>query len=424
MLMTALPARLAPAAWLRVPRTTARLRLTMLYGALFLASGVILLAVTYLLFGQATGVIDLPGGGQVVFGDLSGAGGPGGSPRPSPGATPPTGRPSPSFSPSGSGNPAQGMQFAQHLQIQITQLRAFELHELVVRSCVALGIMALISVALGWLVAGRVLRPVRTISAAARRIGAGNLHARLGLDGPHDEFHELAATLDDLLERLEAAFESQRRFVANALLERALRRHEPTEEFWRATCRRLLVSSQQQNRTIDALLTLARSEAGLSAPQTFELARVLDSVLLSPELDLGADAPQVNVTELGRAPITGDPRLIERLVRNLIDNALRYNRPSGRVDVTVDDCSGRAVLIVANTGPTVPPGEIDHLFEPFQRLTPARSGNTGGTGLGLSIVKAIADAHDATITATPHRHGGLRITVAFPFIAGHVLAGS
>ena len=158
--------------------------------------------------------------------------------------------------------------------------------------------MAVISIALGWLVAGRVLRPVRTINAAARRISASNLHERLSLDGPNDEFRELAATLDDLLDRLQASFDSQRRFVANAshelrtpltldraLLERALRKPEPTEAFWRATCERLLASSQQQDRLIEALLTLARSDGALDRHEPCELGAVIDSVLLSPELD-------------------------------------------------------------------------------------------------------------------------------------------
>ena len=260
-------ARLAPADWLRTPRPTARLRLTLLYGALFLVSGAVLLAVTYLLFDQASTTVTLPGGEKVFFGALHGS--------PLPLSGPPG---APASQQMKRNTPAQ----AAEVQAQIAHLHAFALHELMVRSGIALGLTAVISIGLGWVVAGRVLRPVRTISATARQISATNLGERLRLDGPDDEFRELAATLDDLLARLEASFDSQRRFVANAshelrtpltldraLLERALRHPSPTHGLWRATCQRLLASSQDQDRLIDALLTLARSEAGLSTCETF-----------------------------------------------------------------------------------------------------------------------------------------------------------
>jgi signal transduction histidine kinase len=408
-MMTALLARLAPAAWLRAPRPTARLRLTLLYGALFLASGAVLLAVTYLLVEKATGASTL-GGIKTIFSN---------PPRlvPADKGAVDIGQPE--------GVPGLYAQVNQ-LLAQAAQQRAFDLHELLIRSAIALGLMAILSVALGWLVAGRVLRPVRTISATARQISASNLHERLRLDGPDDEFRELAATLDDLLGRLEASFESQRRFVASAshelrtpltldraLLERALRNPAPTQDFWRATCERLLVSSQRQDRVIDALLTLARSEGGISSRESFELSTVIDSVLLSPELDPGHMGLDVQI-DIGPALITGDPRLVERLVRNLVDNAIRYNQPSGRVVIATNMLCGHAVLTVSNTGPAISASDINRLFQPFQRLAPHRSGQADGTGLGLSIVKAIADAHDAAITAAPQQHGGLTIEVSFP----------
>jgi signal transduction histidine kinase len=417
--MTGLLARLAPAAWLRAPRPTARLRLTLLYGVLFLLSGAALLAATYLLFEQATATATLSNGMQIAF--MPGLGSPALPAREVPGAIGKVPVPKP---------PLTSSQ-AAWLDARSTQLRAFDMHELLIRSAIALGIMVLLSVALGWLVAGRVLRPVRTISATARQIGASNLDERLSLDGPDDEFRELAATLDDLLGRLQASFDSQRRFVANAshelrtpltldraLLERALWKPEPTQAFWRSTCNRLLVSSRQQERLIDALLTLTRSEAGLSTCESFELATVIDTVLLGPELDTGHTGLRIK-TEIGPAAVSGDPRLVERLVRNLVDNAIRYNQPSGRVDIATATRSGRAVLSVSNTGPAIPARDIDRLFQAFQRLGPNRSGpnrsgQREGTGLGLSIVKAIADAHGATITATPGQHGGLSIEVSFP----------
>jgi signal transduction histidine kinase len=318
--------------------------------------------------------------------------------------------------------PSQGA----HLQARITHLHDAAMHQLLIGSGVTLAVMAAISIALGWLIAGRVLRPVRTISTTARRISASNLNERLSLDGPDDEFRELATTLDNLLERLQASFDSQRRFVANAshelrtpltldraLLERALRNREPTHAFWRATCERLLVSSQQQDRLIEALLTLARSEGALNRHEPFELGAIIDTVLLSPELDTGDMGLHVQ-TDIGRAPVHGDPRLVERLVRNLVDNAIRYNQPSGRVDIAAAAQPGHTILVVANTGPAIPAADIDRLFEPFQRLAPNRSSHTDGTGLGLSIAKAIADAHDATITAAPQPHGGLKVQVSFP----------
>jgi signal transduction histidine kinase len=387
--MARLIARLAPRRWLRALRPTARLRLTMLYSALFLASGAVLLTVTNLLVDKATDT--LPAGAFRSF---------------------------------VVDNPATCDPIKE--ACQAARLLAREVHELRIWSAVALGLVAVVSVGLGWLVAGRVLRPVRSISATARKIGASNLNQRLRLDGPDDEFRELAATLNGLLARLQASFDSQRRFVASAshelrtpltldraLLERALRHPEPTPAMWRATCDRLLVSSQQQDRLIQALLTLARSEAGVGRNECFELAAVIDTVLLSAELDAASQGLQIETTT-GPARVSGDPRLAERLVRNLVDNAIRYNQPAGRIGITAGTCNGRAVLAVTNTGPPIPPTEIGRLFQPFQRLTPNRGSQADGTGLGLSIVKAIADAHQATIVAAAQPHGGLKIEVSFP----------
>ena len=278
--------------------------------------------------------------------------------------------------------------------------------------------MAIVAVGLGWLVAGRVLRPVRTISTTARQIGASNLQERLSLDAPDDEFRELAVTLNDLLARLEASFESQRRFVANtshelrtpltldrALLERALRSPEPSQTLWRSTCERLLASSKQQNRLIEALLTLARSEGGVRRLESFELSTAIDDVLLSPELAVNGNGLRFE-KEIAPATVRGDPRLVERLVRNLVDNALRYNRPAGRVRIAAGTRAGCAVLAVSNTGPAISAADIDRLFRPFERLHLNRHGRTDGIGLGLSIVKAIADAHGARISATPSPREG------------------
>ncbi len=409
------PAARRASRWPRAPRPTARLRLTMLYGMLFLASGAVLLTVTNLLVDKATDTDTVPA--DLLSPHFSGSTG---DRIRSHGIKP--------------GAPCDSIKAWCQAQRELTQaaaLRAFELHELRIWSAVALGLVAVLSVGLGWLIAGRVLRPVRAISATARQISASNLNQRLSLDGPDDEFRELAATLDGLLARLQTSFDSQRRFVASAshelrtpltldraLLERALRHPEPTHDLWRATCERLLVSSQHQDHLIQALLALARSEAGVVRSEFFELSAVIDAVLLSPELDAASQGLQIRTT-VGPAPVSGDRRLAERLVRNLVDNAIRYNRPCGRVDITAETRSGRAVLAVANTGPPVPPADLDRLFQPFQRLATSRGSHADGTGLGLSIVKAIADAHRAALTADPQPHGGLRIEVRFPPAGPH-----
>jgi signal transduction histidine kinase len=287
--------------------------------------------------------------------------------------------------------------------------------------------MTVLSLGLGWLVAGRVLQPVQRINEAARRIGASNLHERLRLDGPNDEFRELGATLDDLLGRLEASFEAQRRFVANAshelrtpltldraLLERALRQAEPTDSFWRTTCDRLLASSEQQDRLVEALLTLARSEGTRGRHECCELDEIVQNVLLhNTQPDADNTGLQIR-TRIERAPVIGEPRLLERLVRNLLDNAIGHNVPGGEVHITTTVLDGQVLLTIANTGPVVPASEITRLLEPFQRATTDRTTHGNGHGLGLSIVSAIAAAHRAQLTVRPRPQGGLQIEARFP----------
>src|SRR5215472_11758448 len=370
----------ASSSWLRPPRRTAQLRLTALYGGLFSASGAALLAITYALFERAT----QPG--------------------------------------SQSGNPT-----VQQLQKQAgaAAQQASDLHQLVVNSAIALAIVAALAIVLGWIIAGRVLRPVRTISATARRISATNLRERLALDGADEEFKQLGATLDDLFARLEASFEAQRHFVANAshelrtpltaertLLQVALANPATTAERWRSTGQELLASSQEQERLIEGLLTLASSEGGLDRREPVDLSAVTDAVLLAPRLDIDRLGLHVETT-IRPAPLDGDPLLVERMVTNLVDNAAQHNIPGGRVEITTGTKQGCAVVTVANTGPVIPPGEVDRLFQPFQRLDARRVHNTNGHGLGLSIVRAIAAAHGATVTADAPSDGGLTITVTF-----------
>jgi signal transduction histidine kinase len=287
------------------------------------------------------------------------------------------------------------------------------LDRMVAAAVAGLAVMVVVSVVAGWLVAGRFLRPLWTITATARDISASNLHRRLGLAG-RDEFAQLGSTLDNLFGRLEGAFESQRRFVANAshelrtpltaertLLQVALADPDASVESLRAACGEVLALGRTQERLIDALLTLAASERGVEQREPFDLAAIADSL-----------APPGAELALAPAPATGDPRLVEILVTNLVDNAVRHNVPDGRIWVTTSVLDGRSCLTVANTGPVVPPEEVGRLFEPFQRLGPQRI--AGGHGLGLAIVRAIATAHGADVTAVPRADGGLTVRVWFP----------
>jgi signal transduction histidine kinase len=263
------------------------------------------------------------------------------------------------------------------------------------------------------------------MTAATRQISEDDLHQRLAMPGPGDELKDLADTIDGLLARLQAAFDAQRQFAANAshelrtpltlertLLEVALADPGATAATLRSACEEVLVANQEQEQLIEALLTLARSQRGLDHREPFDLADVTTRVLDARGRQAAAQGVRINAT-LGPAPATGDPGLAERLVANLTDNALRYNGPGGRVDVSTGTRNGHAVLRVANTGPAVPADQVQRLLQPFQRLRPDRTGEPGGSGLGLSIVAAIAKAHGAVINARPGHDGGLDLEVTF-----------
>jgi signal transduction histidine kinase len=316
-------------------------------------------------------------------------------------------------------------QLAQSGPVETAQ-RAVDSHQLLVNSGIALAIVAVLALLAGWLVAGRMLRPIRTITRTARRISSTNLHERLALSGPHDELKELGDTLDDLFGRLDAAFEAQRHFVANAshelrtpltaertLLQVALDDPDTTIAAWRSTAEEVLASSDEQARLIEALLTLSSSEGGLAGRESVDLAvSVGEAVVgLQPEIDrLGIHIDEVTKPAL----LEGDPLLVERLVVNLLTNAVRHNIVGGRVEVVTEVTDGKAVLSVTNTGPLVPPSDVDRLFQPFQRLDRRRAHYKNGHGLGLSIVRAIATAHQASIDAHSVLGGGLSVSVVFP----------
>jgi len=296
-----------------------------------------------------------------------------------------------------------------------------------IRALVVLVVLVAAALAIGWLIAGRFLRPLRMIIATAREISASNLHRRLALTGRADEFTELGATLDGLFGRLEAAFDAQRRFVASAshelrtplsaersVLQVALADPAADAPTLRQACEEVLGLGAQQERLIDAMLTLASSERGIEQWEPFDLADVVAKVLVSRGEEAERRAVGIE-TALGPAPATGDPSLTQSLVANLTDNAIRHNEPGGRVEIrTATTTDGRATITVGNTGPVIPPGQLDRLFEPFQRLGAGRIRAADGHGLGLAIVRAIAVAHGAVLSATARTEGGLDIEVSFP----------
>ena len=301
-----------------------------------------------------------------------------------------------------------------------------DVRDQIIRAGAILVALSALSLGAGWLIAGRFLRPLRTITATARNISASNLSRRVALGRRDDEFAELGATLDSLFARLEASFESQRRFVANAshelrtplaaertLLQVALADPGATTETLRSACRDALIMGDQQERLIEALLTLASGERGVEQWEPFDLAELTGQVAEQRRAEAGRLGVRLE-TALSAAPATGDPSLIESLVANLVDNALRHNGPGGWAEVSTSMTAGQVRIRVCNSGPVIPPGDVDRLFQPFQRLGRERTGSAGGHGLGLAIVRAIADAHGAILVAAARQEGGLDIEVSFP----------
>ncbi|OKH98940.1 two-component sensor histidine kinase [Streptomyces sp. CB02923] len=382
-------------------RWTIRLRLTLLYGALFLLTGVLLLTVVYLLV----------------------AGRP-----PWAGVEPPS-PPAATVTPSGLGAALDVPAPSVDLERQLQQQRSDYLEKLLTSSGIALALLTLLSVWLGWLMAGRALRPLRTMADTAKAISANDLHRRLGAPGPSDEIKDLADTFDALLDHLEGAFEAQRRFVANAshelrtpltfersLLEITLADPDASAAELRETCVRVLGSNARQEKLIEALLTLARSQRGLDRRVPVDLAGLAAEHLGRPHDADGPPGVRIG-SDLAPAAVLGDPPLVERLIINLVDNAVRHNVPDGRVRVWTGLHEGRPALSVRNTGPAVLPSQLELIFQPFQRLRATRLGGHDGQGIGLSIVAAIAAAHDADLHAEALPEGGLEIRVNFPPVA-------
>ena len=418
----------------RLPYRTVRVRLTLLYGGLFLVSGAALMAITYALLVNAGFVFSLQTGpttGSAPSGLVSTAT-PGGLPLP--GATthpsaqtmthwravsqcmrrrgvsefpnPTTSVPhtlafvgvvsdrdgailaipdtisqaSPAFT-----RAAIACGFMDgNLAAQDNRQRTSTRQQLLIQSGIALAGMSLLSLALGWLMAGRVLQPLADAHEAQRQFVA-------------NASHELRAPLTRQRALIEVALASPEANFAS--LHRA---HE-----------RVLASEQNLEQLIDALLALARGQAGIERRASVDLAAVTSHAMTARESDLGERDLDAHLT-LEPAPTAGDPRLIERLISNLIDNAIRHNTPGGYVELVTGTRDRRAFVSVANSGPTVPPEQIERLFEPFQRLAGARTQHNNGHGLGLSIVRAIAGAHGAELSAHPRPEGGLTVEVSFP----------
>ena len=395
-------------------KPTVRLRLTLVYGGLFLLAGAVLLGVNYALLRRSLE----PGHGAVPFSVEIPPGQVFLAPRPGAGDR--------ALAPVEEPVDENGRPLSDVIQEFERDVREATLHQLVVRSAQALGLMAVASVGLGWVVAGRVLQPLHAITAAAKRLSEENLDERIALQGPEDELKELADTFDAMLGRLDAAFQSQRRFVANAshelrtplsimrtVVDVTLADPQATPEQLRAMAQRVREATERSERLIDSLLVLARSDRGPATRQEVDLAAAAHAALTQAQAEVRALDLEVDAS-LGSAPVVGDPPLLERLVANLVDNAVRHNRPAGRVEVSTGVADGVARLRVVNTGDVVPVTEVSSLFEPFRRLAPDRTASQQGVGLGLSIVRAVASVHEGRVDARARPEGGLEIEVVLP----------
>ena len=404
------------------PRFTVRLRLTLLYGGLFLLSGAMLLGINYVLTARLTRPPN------VVCVGL-GEGPVGAAPAASPHDDPCTGGPEPPR-PVGHGDvpppegsvrvEIDGVSPVQYLQDQ--QQRT--LRRVFVQSGIALAGMGLASVALGWYLAGRALRPLHEITAAAKRISIVDLHQRIALDGPADELQELADTFDAMLARLEAAMATQKRFVADASHELrtplAVMRAElevtlADEEADTAELRRMAGTLHDalagSERLVNSLLVLARSEGDVALDEDVDLGELAAGVAAA----IGAEAAAADMTvetKLLPAPVRGDRALLERMIANLVENGVRHGRAGGAVSLCTAVREGIPTVVVVNDGPAVDPSQGSRIFEPFVRLGERRTGR--GVGLGLAIVRAVAAAHGARVIATPRPEGGLQVTASFP----------
>jgi signal transduction histidine kinase len=381
----------------RRPRLTIRARLTLLYTGLFALCGSIVVAVSYTLVAR----LEPQGQGQQAPASfLARCRSEQLSPHP---------------------NDRLLAKCSAYFQLQgARHQRDVTLSHLLQYSLITLAVVIALAAILGWIAAGRALRPVHRITAAARAAAVNNLSARVALRGPRDELHELAETFDEMLDRLQVAFEGQRRFIASAshelrtplavmgaTVDVVLDNPASTPADLREMATDIRAAVDHAEHLIGALLILAHNERGLTVHDEVDLATVAEDVLDTA----GLRDRRVHAT-LEPAVISGDPVLVERLVANLVDNAVQYNTAAGEIWVGTRTVAGKSHLTVANTGPPIRPADVDRIFQPFQRLNDRASQE--GFGLGLTIVASIAAVHGGIATARPRNDGGLSITVTIP----------
>jgi len=397
------------------PRGTVRLRMTLLYGGLFLLSGAALLAI-------ASGLV-VGSSSQAVRAAPGQAFQPGGQ-RPSTQAA-----------------LARAQQQIQSLQTELANQQASNAsisHELLIASLIALGIMVAISVLLGWIFAGRSLRPLRLITSTARRISEDNLDERLAFRGPHDELKDLADTFDGLLERLEAAFAAQRRFVANAShelrtplatmrasLDVAMAKPGPLPPATLALASRLRTELDRTDELLEGLLVLARAQHGALPGRDLV---TVDAVVADA---LGARAAAIRQAGIALRqdggcglPVTGSEVMLRRMVENVVDNAIVHNVPHGWIAVSTWAGPDTGRIVVENGGPVLEQAEVSQLAQPFRRLGADRVGSDRGSGLGLSIVAAIATAHGGSLELRARPEGGLQVGITLPLAVSRALTGA
>ena len=389
-------------------RLSARARLTLLYTSLFATGGGVLVAATYALLShnlrstpsKSTTTPDPTALAQCV----AGASAKGGL--------------------SADAKAKCGALYAQGINAGAQAQRSTTLAHLLTYSLITLAAVTVVAAIAGWVISGRILRPVHQLTAAARAASEQDLSQRLALAGPRDELRELADTFDDMLDRLDRAFTSQRQFIANAShelrtpltvmrtsIDVVLAKPAPSPAELVAMGAEVRGAVEAAERLIDALLTLARNERARAVSDPLDLAAIAEDALEGRHPGRESDG-LTTLSTLAPAPVIGDGVLLERLVANLLDNAERYNTPGGSIAITTSSANGSARLRVVNTGSVVPPGDVARLFLPFTRLEDRTRHE--GFGLGLALVTSIASVHGGTVDAVAVPTGGLDVTVSLP----------